>query len=170
MKGWPENCSLRFRHFRHPWRSADDARCDSDRGTLRKAGLHKNNQYQAIIPPCCACRCLILRAARPVLEDFMPIYGYQCPACGHAFELMQKMSDPAPSNCPACGQPDIRKQLSAAGFQLKGSGWYATDFKGVAKPTPDAKAAPEATASSEAKASPDKGGSASGPKTGNSAS
>lgn len=94
----------------------------------------------------------------------MPIYGYQCQACGHEFELMQKMSDPAPSACPACGKPDVRKQLSAAGFQLKGSGWYATDFKGGAKPNPDTKA------STEVKTSPDKGGSDSGPKTGSSAS
>ena len=95
----------------------------------------------------------------------MPIYGYQCQACGHEFELMQKMSDAAPSVCPACGKPDVRKQLSAAGFQLKGSGWYATDFKSPAKPAPDTKASPEA------KPSPDKGGSdsGSGPKTGSSA-
>ena len=92
----------------------------------------------------------------------MPIYGYQCQACGHEFELMQKMSDAAPSVCPVCGKPDVRKQLSAAGFQLKGSGWYATDFKGAAKPAPDAKASPEA------KPSPDKGGSDPGPKTGSS--
>lgn len=63
----------------------------------------------------------------------MPIYAYQCRACGHDFELMQKMSDPTPSICPSCGQGDIRKQLNAAGFQLKGKGWYATDFKGGSK-------------------------------------
>lgn len=63
----------------------------------------------------------------------MPIYGYQCQACGHGFELMQKMSDPAPDSCPACGKAEIRKQLNAAGFQLKGGGWYATDFKGSKK-------------------------------------
>lgn len=63
----------------------------------------------------------------------MPIYGYHCQACGHDFELMQKMSDPAPDACPSCGQSEVRKQLSAAGFQLKGQGWYATDFKGGAK-------------------------------------
>ncbi len=63
----------------------------------------------------------------------MPIYAYQCRACGHDFELMQKMSDPAPSTCPSCGQGDIRKQLNAAGFQLKGKGWYATDFKNGSK-------------------------------------
>lgn len=63
----------------------------------------------------------------------MPIYGYQCQACGHGFEVMQKMSDPAPGVCPSCGQGAIRKQLSAAGIQLKGNGWYATDFKGGKK-------------------------------------
>jgi len=67
----------------------------------------------------------------------MPIYGYHCEACGHDFEVMQKMSDPAPSACPSCGQGNLRKLLSAAGFQLKGKGWYATDFKGGAKPARD---------------------------------
>lgn len=62
----------------------------------------------------------------------MPIYGYRCQACGHEFELMQKMSEPAPSSCPSCGRSELRKQLSAAGIQLKGQGWYATDFKGGA--------------------------------------
>ncbi len=71
----------------------------------------------------------------------MPIYAYQCRTCGHDFELMQKMSDPAPSTCPHCGQGEIRKQLNAAGFQLKGKGWYATDFKGGSKPSGDKEAA-----------------------------
>ena len=69
----------------------------------------------------------------------MPIYEYQCQACGHEFELMQKMSEPAPSVCPACGKSDVRKLLSAAGFQLKGSGWYATDFKSGDKKPADKK-------------------------------
>ena len=64
----------------------------------------------------------------------MPIYGYQCQACGHEFEVMQKMSDPAPAGCPSCGKGEVRKLLSAAGFQLKGNGWYASDFKGSKKP------------------------------------
>lgn len=98
----------------------------------------------------------------------MPIYGYQCLTCNHQFELMQKMSDPAPSACPVCGKPDVRKQLSAAGFQLKGSGWYATDFKGAAKPKTDDKTSSEIKPSPETKTSPDKGGSDSGPKTGSS--
>ncbi len=60
----------------------------------------------------------------------MPIYAYRCTACGHAKDVLQKMSDPVLSICPACGAETFAKQLTAAGFQLKGSGWYATDFKG----------------------------------------
>jgi putative FmdB family regulatory protein len=60
----------------------------------------------------------------------MPIYEYRCTACGHQDEFLQKVSDPAITECPACGKPALQKLLSAAGFQLKGSGWYATDFKG----------------------------------------
>lgn len=64
----------------------------------------------------------------------MPIYAYRCAACGHAKDVLQKISDPVLSTCPACGAEAFRKQLTAAGFQLKGSGWYVTDFKGGAKP------------------------------------
>jgi putative FmdB family regulatory protein len=86
---------------------------------------------QAIISLCFCGRCPHFPGIHLNLEGiFVPIYGYQCEACGHIFELMQKMSDPAPTACPSCGKPDLRKQLSAAGFQLKGGGWYATDFKG----------------------------------------
>jgi len=60
----------------------------------------------------------------------MPIYAYQCESCGHAKDVLQKMSDAPLTDCPACGASSFRKQLTAAGFQLKGSGWYATDFKG----------------------------------------
>ncbi|MDP2418137.1 MAG: FmdB family zinc ribbon protein [Hydrogenophaga sp.] len=60
----------------------------------------------------------------------MPIYAYKCESCGHAKDVLQKMSDDPLSVCPACGQPSFRKQLTAAGFQLKGSGWYVTDFRG----------------------------------------
>ncbi len=59
----------------------------------------------------------------------MPIYEYRCSACGHQDEFLQKLSDPVLTQCPSCGKPAFEKQLSAAGFQLKGSGWYATDFK-----------------------------------------
>ncbi|ALF89122.1 MULTISPECIES: FmdB family zinc ribbon protein [Ralstonia solanacearum species complex] len=60
----------------------------------------------------------------------MPIYAYQCDACGHAKDVLQKMSDAPLTDCPACGASAFKKQLTAAGFQLKGSGWYVTDFRG----------------------------------------
>jgi putative FmdB family regulatory protein len=59
----------------------------------------------------------------------MPIYAYRCEACGHAQDHLQKISDPLMVDCPACGQAAYKKQLTAAGFQLKGSGWYVTDFR-----------------------------------------
>jgi putative FmdB family regulatory protein len=64
----------------------------------------------------------------------MPIYAYKCAACGHEKDVLQKISDAPLTACPACGAESFAKQLTAAGFQLKGSGWYATDFKGGAKP------------------------------------
>lgn len=60
----------------------------------------------------------------------MPIYAYRCESCGHAKDVLQKMSDPVLTTCPACGAEAFTKQVTAAGFQLKGSGWYATDFRG----------------------------------------
>jgi putative FmdB family regulatory protein len=60
----------------------------------------------------------------------MPIYAYRCTACGHAQDVLQKMSDPVLTECPACGASAYAKQVTAAGFQLKGSGWYVTDFRG----------------------------------------
>lgn len=72
----------------------------------------------------------------------MPIYEYRCDSCGSQKEHLQKMSDPQLTTCPACGQESYNKLLSAAGFQLKGNGWYATDFKGSGKPTPKADSAP----------------------------
>ncbi|HWI36217.1 MAG TPA: zinc ribbon domain-containing protein [Burkholderiales bacterium] len=63
----------------------------------------------------------------------MPIYEYRCEACGHTDEHLQKVSEAPLTVCPACGKPQYRKQLSAAGFQLKGTGWYATDFKTTGK-------------------------------------
>ena len=59
----------------------------------------------------------------------MPIYAYKCESCGHAKDVLQKMSDAPLVDCPACGAPAFKKQLTAAGFQLKGSGWYVTDFR-----------------------------------------
>ena len=63
----------------------------------------------------------------------MPFYEYRCDTCGHEMEVMQKMSDPPVAECPACGEPNLRKLISAAGFRLKGGGWYETDFKKGAK-------------------------------------
>lgn len=59
----------------------------------------------------------------------MPIYEYRCEACGHEFEKLQKISDPMITDCPECGQAQVKKLISAAGFRLKGGGWYETDFK-----------------------------------------
>ena len=64
----------------------------------------------------------------------MPIYAYRCTSCGHAQDVLQKMSDPVLTVCPSCAAATYAKQLTAAGFQLKGSGWYVTDFKGGNKP------------------------------------
>ena len=60
----------------------------------------------------------------------MPIYAYRCEACGHAKDVLQKISDPVLTVCPNCGAEAFKKQVTAAGFQLKGSGWYVTDFRG----------------------------------------
>ncbi|MBU64225.1 MAG: FmdB family transcriptional regulator [Cupriavidus sp.] len=61
----------------------------------------------------------------------MPIYAYRCDACGHGRDVLQKMSDSPLTDCPSCGAAGtFKKQLTAAGFQLKGSGWYVTDFRG----------------------------------------
>ncbi|WP_137917878.1 FmdB family zinc ribbon protein [Hydrogenophaga sp. 2FB] len=92
----------------------------------------------------------------------MPIYAYKCESCGHAKDVLQKMSDDPLSVCPACGQASFKKQLTAAGFQLKGSGWYVTDFREGNKPaatTPAAGAAetaskPAGDAAAPAAASP----------------
>jgi putative FmdB family regulatory protein len=66
----------------------------------------------------------------------MPIYAYKCGACGHELEVLQKMSDAPLTECSHCGRPSLAKQVTAAGFQLKGTGWYATDFRnnGAGKP------------------------------------
>jgi putative FmdB family regulatory protein len=65
----------------------------------------------------------------------MPIYAYKCSSCGHEKDVLQKVSDAPLADCPACGSASFSKQVTAAGFQLKGSGWYVTDFKnGSAKP------------------------------------
>lgn len=78
----------------------------------------------------------------------MPIYAYKCDACGHAKDVLQKISDAPLTVCPACGAESFHKQLTAAGFQLKGSGWYATDFKGGSGGTAAASSTAAATETS----------------------
>lgn len=85
----------------------------------------------------------------------MPIYEYQCTECGYEFEKLQKMSDAALVDCPQCGKPELRKMISAAGFRLKGGGWYETDFKSdnrknIAKPESKVKTAKKEPSSSSA--------------------
>jgi len=80
----------------------------------------------------------------------MPIYEYKCAACGHQEEHLQKVSEKPLSKCPSCGKKKYRKQLSAAGFQLKGSGWYATDFKSSGKKPDEKKAETKPEAKTEA--------------------
>jgi len=101
----------------------------------------------------------------------MPIYAYRCDACGHGRDVLQKMSDAPLTDCPSCGAAGtFKKQLSAAGFQLKGSGWYVTDFRGgsggtsapatagAAAGAASAPAAAESSSSDSASAAPAAGG------------
>lgn len=80
----------------------------------------------------------------------MPIYAYKCDSCGHAKDVLQKMSDDPLTKCPSCGAPTYHKQLTAAGFQLKGNGWYATDFKGGSSSSSTPAVAGAASTSSDA--------------------
>ncbi|GAB2833111.1 hypothetical protein GCM10027276_39390 [Comamonas piscis] len=85
----------------------------------------------------------------------MPIYAYKCSACGYAKDVLQKMSDAPLTDCPECKQASFSKQLTAPGFQLKGTGWYATDFSGKSAPAaPAAAGAPAAAAPAADAAAP----------------
>ena len=90
----------------------------------------------------------------------MPIYAYRCDECGFAKDVLQKVSDPVLTECPSCGKSAFKKQLTAAGFQLKGTGWYATDFRGGTAPStgtatgPAESAAPAAAAPAAATPAP----------------
>ena len=87
----------------------------------------------------------------------MPIYAYKCASCGYAKDVLQKLSDAPLTACPACGAEAFSKQVTAAGFQLKGSGWYATDFRGGSPaPAPSGEAKADASKPAEA-AKPDSG-------------
>ena len=82
----------------------------------------------------------------------MPIYAYRCDECGFSKDVLQKISDPVLTTCLSCGKPAFKKQITAAGFQLKGSGWYVTDFRGGK--TPPTGTAPSTTAADGAGAAP----------------
>ena len=89
----------------------------------------------------------------------MPIYEYRCSSCGEQQDVLQKISDAPLTTCPACGKATFSKQLSAAGFQLKGSGWYATDFKSAgSKPDTKTEAKPEPATSVATPVTPSVGG------------
>jgi putative FmdB family regulatory protein len=91
-------------------------------------------------------------------KGIMPIYAYRCDSCGFAKDVLQKMSDAPLSQCPGCGKDTFRKQVTAAGFQLKGSGWYVTDFRngsGANGKSNDANGANGANDSANAKSSGD---------------
>ena len=75
----------------------------------------------------------------------MPIYAYRCEACGFAKDVLQSISAAPLTDCESCGKPEFRKQVTAAGFQLKGSGWYVTDFRNGATPAAKADASPAGT-------------------------
>jgi len=109
-------------------------------------------------------------------EYQMPIYAYRCDECGFSKDVLQKISDPVLTDCLSCGKPSFKKQLTAAGFQLKGTGWYVTDFRGGNAPATGAatgtngaatgtsaaaeSAAPAAEAAAPAPAKPASDGSA----------
>ena len=84
----------------------------------------------------------------------MPIYAYKCGSCGHAKDVLQKLSDAPLTTCPSCGADSFAKQITAAGFQLKGSGWYATDFKGGASSAPATAAGDKPAESKPAESKP----------------
>lgn len=87
----------------------------------------------------------------------MPIYEYRCEACGFQKEFLQRISDAPLKDCPECGKDSLTKMVTAAGFQLKGSGWYATDFKNSgSKPKVDAVKSADAPKKDEAKSSESK--------------
>ena len=92
----------------------------------------------------------------------MPIYAYRCSACSYQNDYLQKISDPLMTECPECGKSTFEKQVTAAGFQLKGSGWYVTDFRDNGKKAKQGAAKEESKESKESKASSDKGSSESG--------
>jgi putative FmdB family regulatory protein len=99
----------------------------------------------------------------------MPIYAYRCDACGFEKDVLQKLSDAPLTQCPDCGKATFKKQVTAAGFQLKGSGWYATDFRDNKKPAgkeADKSAGKEAPKESAKDGAKDSGGATAGQSAG----
>jgi putative FmdB family regulatory protein len=102
------------------------------------------------------------RRGTPIIYDFaysplgigMPIYAYKCESCGHGQDVLQKISDPVLTRCPQCGAESFRKQVTAAGFQLKGSGWYVTDFRSGSSGATGTAAAGAAASAATASAAP----------------
>ena len=94
------------------------------------------------------CRPHTLGASCFIQDLSMPIYEYECGSCLHKFESIQKISDPLLTDCPECGKSTLKKLISAVGFQLKGTGWYATDFKGGGR-KPEQKSDPDKNSGSE---------------------
>jgi len=76
-----------------------------------------------------ALRCILRQSRIPNPDSIMPIYEFECSACHAVFDRLQKLSDPDPTECPECGQPRVKRRLTAPAFRLAGSGWYETDFK-----------------------------------------
>lgn len=107
-------------------------------GAFKQRRLRYNNRFLNILD-CC--------------EVFMPIYEYRCNSCGAEKEHLQKISDAPIAVCPVCGSGDYIKRISAAGFQLKGSGWYATDFKNNKTKQSDTKAESKSSAPASAEGS-----------------
>jgi putative FmdB family regulatory protein len=91
----------------------------------------------------------------------MPIYAYRCDECGFAKDVLQKIADPVLTVCPSCGKSSFKKQVTAAGFQLKGSGWYVTDFRGGNAPATGTAPAADSGSSSASSGSSDSSSSAS---------
>jgi putative FmdB family regulatory protein len=113
---------------------------------LQQVGRYNPLDLHAATPP------LLVKGGVFFGDGAMPIYEYKCQDCGHQLEAMQRVSEPALIDCPACGKAELKKLVSAAGFQLKGTGWYATDFRDKDKKKPkDEKKARDDGSKSEAK-------------------
>lgn len=85
----------------------------------------------------------------------MPIYAYRCDECGFAKDVLQKISDPVLTVCPSCGKSSFKKQVTAAGFQLKGTGWYVTDFRGGSAPATGTAPSPSSDSNASSTSSPE---------------